>query len=71
MSEEFKVGGMSCGHCAAAVTRAIQRLDATAAVSVDLASGRVSVDGRLGREDVARAIAAAGYTVEVGAVDRA
>ena len=61
---EIRVGGMSCGHCVAAVTRAIRRLDPAAEVSVDLASGRVSVAGALAREAVQSAVEAAGYTVE-------
>ncbi|HXY98603.1 MAG TPA: cation transporter [Stellaceae bacterium] len=61
---ELRVGGMTCGHCVAAVTRAVQRLDPAAAVSVDLATGRVSVAGALARAAVESAIEAAGYTVE-------
>jgi copper chaperone len=66
MSEIFTVTGMSCGGCAAAVTRAIQRLDAKVAVSVDLAAGTVSVAGTLPRAAIESAIAAAGYAVEAG-----
>jgi copper chaperone len=60
---ELWVGGMSCNGCVAAVTRAIQRLDPAAEVSVDLASGRVSVAGALGRAAVEGAVEAAGYIV--------
>ena len=41
MSEtlNLKVDGMTCGHCAKAVTGAIQALDSEARVQVDLAAG--------------------------------
>ena len=39
---EIKVKGMSCGHCAAAVTKALQGLPGVSEVQVDLASGRVT-----------------------------
>jgi len=59
----FDVSGMSCGHCAAAVTRSIQSLDQAAEVRVDLAQHRVEVESRLERDKVAEAITEAGYPV--------
>ena len=59
----FDVSGMSCGHCAAAVTRSIQSQDPSAKVQIDLAQHRVDVQSQLARPDVARAIAEAGYEV--------
>ena len=35
MTHQFTVEGMTCGHCEAAVTRAIKQLDAAAQVSID------------------------------------
>ncbi len=60
---EIKVKGMSCGHCAAAVTKALQGLAWVSEVKVDLASGRVSYQSAapVPVEEVARAIKAAGY----------
>ncbi len=60
---EIKVKGMSCGHCAAAVTKALQSLAGVSEVKVDLASGRVSYQSAapVPAEEVARAIKAAGY----------
>jgi copper chaperone len=60
---EIRVKGMSCGHCAAAVTRALQSLPGVSQVEVDLASGRVRYQspGPVLREDLARVIKAAGY----------
>jgi copper chaperone len=62
---EIKVKGMSCGHCAAAVTQALTSLPGISQVQVDLASGLVTYQsqGRASREEVARAVKAAGYEV--------
>ena len=60
---EFDVSGMTCQHCVQRVTRAVQALDASARVRVDLAQGRVAVETAAAPEAVARAIAAQGYEV--------
>ncbi|MDC8014447.1 heavy-metal-associated domain-containing protein [Tahibacter soli] len=57
----FRVEGMTCGGCARRVTRAVQALDANAAVAVDLARGTVEVGSTADATAVAAAIAAAGY----------
>lgn len=44
---QFKVDGMSCGHCEKAVRTAIQSLQADAVVTVDLQAGKVRVDAAL------------------------
>ena len=59
----LEVGGMSCGHCAASVTRSIQDIDPRATVRVDLAHGKVEVESALPRVELARAISEAGYEV--------
>lgn len=65
---EIKVKGMSCGHCAAAVTKALQNLPGVSEVQVDLASGRVHYQSAapIPREDLARLIKAAGYELAAG-----
>jgi len=35
----FDVVGMTCGHCVRAVTEAVQHVDPTATVQVDLIAG--------------------------------
>ena len=40
----FKVEGMSCGHCAKAITEAIEALPGVANVAVDLATKSVTVE---------------------------
>lgn len=59
----FQVEGMTCGHCAQAVTKAVQAVDAMSEVEVDLAAASVTVRGEGRREDLAAAIEAAGYKV--------
>jgi copper chaperone len=60
---ELKVEGMSCQHCVASVTKAVQALDQKASVKVELSNGHVSVDTSASREALAAAIEDAGYTV--------
>jgi copper chaperone len=59
----FNVTGMTCDHCVRAVTSAILGRDATAAVRVDLDSGRVEVESKLPYTDLAEAILEEGYGV--------
>nr|WP_322940634.1 cation transporter [Pseudomonas sp. s4] len=61
--QQFKVSGMSCGHCVRAVTQAIQALDQAARVEVDLAAGRVSVESVLDAAQIQAAIREQGYEV--------
>lgn len=63
----FTVTGMSCSHCASAVTRSIQQCDPVAEVTIDLSQGRVVVQSDHPREELARAITEAGYEVTGGA----
>jgi copper chaperone len=64
MTETYRVGGMNCGGCVAAVTQAIRRIDPTAKVAIDLENGNVRVDGPLAREAVQRAVEEAGFSFE-------
>jgi copper chaperone len=58
---ELKVTGMSCEHCARAITQAIRAEDPGAEVRVDLASGTVRAVTALPRDKVAAAIEEEGY----------
>jgi copper chaperone len=62
---EIKVKGMSCGHCAAAVTKALESLPGVSEIHVDVAGGRVIYQSSkpVPQEDLARVIKAAGYEV--------
>ena len=59
----LKDAGMSCGHCAQAVTAAIQAKDPTAKVVVDLAQGTVKTETVLPRHTVSMAVEEEGYAV--------
>jgi copper chaperone CopZ len=65
---EIKVKGMSCGHCAAAVTKALQNLPGVSEVQVDLAIGRVTYQSAasIPKEDLEKLIKAAGYELAEG-----
>jgi copper chaperone len=58
---EFDIATLSCGHCARAVTEAVQALDPAARVEVDLGRKHVSVDTRAAAAQVAAALTEAGY----------
>ncbi|GAB4043344.1 MAG: heavy-metal-associated domain-containing protein [Rubrivivax sp.] len=61
----FVVNDMTCGHCVATVTRALQQADPAARVEIDLARHLVQVEGgTLDAPRVAALITEAGYTPE-------
>lgn len=61
----FTVTGMTCGHCVAAVTDEVSKLDHVNSVEVDLATGAVTVesDGPIDQIQFAAAVDEAGYEV--------
>ena len=59
----LKVEGMSCSHCAQAVTAAIEAKDPTAKVVVDVADGTVKAQTILPRHVVSMAVEEEGYAV--------
>ncbi len=61
---ELAVKGMTCGHCEAAVRRAVACVDATAEVRIDRAAGSVSVESAAEPETVMQAIRAEGYDAQ-------
>ena len=65
---EIKVKGMSCAHCAGAVTKALESLPGVSEVQVDLANGTVRYQSAapIAGEDLARIIKAAGYELVAG-----
>lgn len=59
----YTVEGMTCGHCANAVTEEITRIAGVERVDVDVTSGSVVVTSErpVDRADVAAAVDEAGY----------
>ncbi|ALA17472.1 MULTISPECIES: heavy-metal-associated domain-containing protein [unclassified Chelatococcus] len=60
----FQVPEMSCGHCVAAIERAVKALDAHAEVAVDLPARKVTVKTTRDEAEIRRAIDEAGYQAE-------
>jgi copper chaperone len=60
---KFKVEGMTCGHCAQTVTKAVEAVPAVERAVVDLKAGEVAVEGSADEGTVRQAIEDAGYDV--------
>ena len=60
---KFTVSGMTCGHCVAAVSDEIVRIEGVATVDIDLSSGIVTVEsaGPIDPELITAAVDEAGY----------
>ena len=67
-STEYTVRGMTCGHCASAVTEEVTKIAGVTDVDVDVAGGRVTIRsaGPVTDEAVAAAVDEAGYPVVSG-----
>ena len=61
----FQVTGMTCDHCQRAVTEEISRVPGVQGITVDLATGSVTVTATqpVDRADIALAVDEAGYTL--------
>lgn len=61
----YTVTGMTCGHCVAAVTEEVSKVDRVTNVDVDLASGHVTVTsaGPIDDAEIVAAVDEAGYAV--------
>jgi copper chaperone CopZ len=64
-STTFTVNGMTCSHCERAVTQEISAVAGVSSVTVDLASGTVTVTASqpVDRADIATAVDEAGYVL--------
>lgn len=63
----MKVDGMSCGHCKAAVEKALILIDGVQGADADIGAKTVTVtydNGKVSRDVLAEAIAEAGYEVK-------
>jgi copper chaperone CopZ len=61
----YRVAGMTCGHCVAAVDRELRTLAGVLDAHVDLAAGEATVTSLapLATDDVAAAVEEAGYAL--------
>jgi copper chaperone len=62
--ESMIIAGMTCNHCVLSVTEEVSEVPGVTAVEVDLASGRMTVEGEgYSDEAIEAAVADAGYEV--------
>ncbi len=57
----LEVTGMTCAHCATAVTRALQRVPGVESAQVDLAAHRATVEGSAEPARLVEAVREQGY----------
>ncbi|KXC06134.1 heavy-metal-associated domain-containing protein [Microbacterium hominis] len=68
-TQTYAVDGMTCAHCAGAVTREVRKVDGIDDIAVDVTAGTLTVtvdDGAAGAAldaEIAAAVEEAGYTV--------
>lgn len=66
MSEiALRITGMTCGHCVAAVTKALQSVRGVDSVEVNLERGQGLVRGEAEAAQLVRAVENEGYEAEV------
>ena len=62
--ESMIIAGMTCNHCVLSVTEEVSEVPGVTAVEIDLASGRMTVEGEgYSDEAIKAAVADAGYEV--------
>lgn len=60
---EFKVAGMSCGHCAESATEALRKIEGVRSAKVDFATKKATVvaDTRVNRRMITKALGSLGF----------
>ena len=58
---ELRIDGMTCGHCVAAVKKALERVPGVTAAQVELATGRARVEGEPSLDALLAAVQDEGY----------
>ena len=58
---ELQITGMTCGHCTAAVKKALEKVSGVASADVDLAAGRATVSGTAPLDALIAAVQDEGY----------
>jgi copper chaperone len=60
----YDVTGMTCGHCAAAVSSEVQAIAGVRSVAVDVETGTLTVEGEgFTHDQIVAAVDEAGYTL--------
>jgi copper chaperone CopZ len=66
MSEvQLKITGMTCGHCVAAVSKALKSVPGVQDAQVELAGGSARVQGSANAQALVKAVQDEGYTAQV------
>lgn len=65
MSTELNIGGMTCGHCQTAVTKALKSVPGVKDAQVDLQTGQARVEGEADLQALLAAVNEEGYTAQV------
>lgn len=63
----LKVEGMTCGHCKMAVKEALEGVEGSQNVSVDLDAGTATIEGSASLEALIAAVAEEGYKASLNA----
>lgn len=58
----FQVDDMTCGHCAATITKAVKAADAMAQITIDLPTHQVQIESVKPPQQIEVAIREAGFT---------
>ena len=59
--DRYKVNGMSCAACSAAVERAVKKVPGVESVTVSLLLGTMTVEGTASADEIVKAVSRAGY----------
>ncbi len=61
-TQELKIEGMTCGHCVMSVKKELSKLAGVNIFDVQIGKAQIQYDeGKVKREDLAKAISEAGY----------
>lgn len=60
----FLVPDMTCGHCVATITKAVEAVDPAAKVAAATATHEVSIDSNASKEELVQAMKDAGYAAQ-------
>lgn len=58
---EIEISGMTCGHCAASITKELAALPGTEVLEVNHQTGKAVIQGHASQEELTAAIDRAGY----------
>jgi copper chaperone len=58
---DLKIEGMTCGHCTAAVKKALEKVAGVSSAQVDLATGHARVEGNADLAALVAAVQDEGY----------